>query len=454
LGRIAVLEQSLSEAIRHFERALDRQPEATSIHFPLGLAYRDAGDSERARHHLSLAGDGKLTFVDPLTDELSNLVIGARALSTQGHRLRESGQPALALRFYRKAVETDPDSALARHHLGSLLAEAGATGEAIPHLRRALELDPDFRAARENLALALYRKGELEAALSLLDQVLEADADSLSTLLVRAMTLAELGRPLRAVQDLESALDLQPNHLDATRKLASLLGKLQRFDEAKDRLRATLATDLSDEEQAQVHFELAHLSRMQGALSEAIEDYRLATQCTPGFTEAHFNMALTLFSARRFAESARAFIEVIALEPENERAHLGLAEVYAQMGENRKTLRVLQNGMREFPASHAFPLMLAKLRATSPSRSVRSGRHALELAKSGFEETGRPEYIECMALALAELGDFEQAIEWQQRLIELAEKAGAPPEALAPVKDRLEAFRRREAIRIGPDATR
>jgi hypothetical protein len=59
-----------------------------------------------------------------------------------------------------------------------------------------------------------------------------------------------------------------------------------------------------------------------------------------------------------------------------------------------------------------------------------------------------------MALALAELGDFEQAIEWQQRLIELAEKAGAPPEALAPVKDRLEAFRRREAIRIGPDATR
>ena len=56
-----------------------------------------------------------------------------------------------------------------------------------------------------------------------------------------------------------------------------------------------------------------------------------------------------------------------------------------------------------------------------------------------------------MALAFAELGDFEQAVEWQQRIVLAGERSGASPEALAMARQRLEELKSRQPIRTGTD---
>ena len=52
---------------------------------------------------------------------------------------------------YRKAIQMDPQDALAHYNLGNALAEQRKPAEASFYFRRALELNPDFKAAERKL---------------------------------------------------------------------------------------------------------------------------------------------------------------------------------------------------------------------------------------------------------------------------------------------------------------
>ena len=56
LGKIALSRNDPGEAIEYFETAVSMQPEASSIHYPLAMAYRQIGDLEKAREHLKKRG--------------------------------------------------------------------------------------------------------------------------------------------------------------------------------------------------------------------------------------------------------------------------------------------------------------------------------------------------------------------------------------------------------------
>src|SRR5262249_47636118 len=56
LGQIAFDDHDFSNAVRYFEAALALDPNASSIHYPLAMAYRKLGDVEKARLHLGKQG--------------------------------------------------------------------------------------------------------------------------------------------------------------------------------------------------------------------------------------------------------------------------------------------------------------------------------------------------------------------------------------------------------------
>jgi hypothetical protein len=63
------------------------------------------------------------------------------------------GEPARAERYFRQAIEREPDDAYAHLELGALLAEAGHYGQAIATLERAVRLDP-----RDDLTRGVLRR--------------------------------------------------------------------------------------------------------------------------------------------------------------------------------------------------------------------------------------------------------------------------------------------------------
>ncbi|HLX06747.1 MAG TPA: tetratricopeptide repeat protein [Thermoanaerobaculia bacterium] len=87
----------------------------------------------------------------------------------------EAGDPAAAVKAYRRALALDPDLADAHLNLGRLLHEAGDLEGAEMHYRQALALDPDDPLATYNLGVALQDQQRPRQAATAYEQALALD---------------------------------------------------------------------------------------------------------------------------------------------------------------------------------------------------------------------------------------------------------------------------------------
>jgi hypothetical protein len=80
---------------------------------------------------------------------------------------------------------------------------------------------------------------------------------------------------------------------------------------------------------------------------------------------------------------------------------------------------------------------------------VRDGAAAVAIMRILLAELPAPDprYLDPLAAALAETGDFDEAVRAQARAIALLEGAGASPELVGPLDARLAAYRRGEPTR-------
>ncbi len=83
-----------------------------------------------------------------------------------------------------------------------------------------------------------------------------------------------------------------------------------------------------------------------------------------------------------------------------------------------------EEGHRSFPRELLLADALARLLSASPDAKLRDGPRALALARRNFESRRIFEHVVTLAMAHAEAGDFERAMEWQERAIKVAQRAG------------------------------
>jgi tetratricopeptide (TPR) repeat protein len=392
LGRVAFERGDPRRAIERLERALALQPGATSLHHQLGLAYRAAGELERARDHLRRNRHDPVRFPDPLVDRLGALLLGADAHLKRGNLALAAGRLDEAIGEYRRAAELAPDDPTHHYNLGFALVRAGRRAEAMARFARAIELDPAYRNAHYNLAVALAEEGRWPEAAAHYGRAWEIDPLDHAAHLDWALALVQAGEIERSAEELGrllAAVDLQNSPLEG-----------------------------------RVRLHLGQLRERSGDAAGALERYREAAALAPDLAEAHQALAGALGRAGRFGEAAAAYRRAVELAPGDAGVRFGEAMALLLGGEDAAARRRLEEGVAALPESIPLVHLLARLLATASDPAARDGERAVALARRVLEADRSLAHAETLAMALAEAGRFAEAAEVQGQVIELAEAAG------------------------------
>ncbi|MFH1038318.1 MAG: tetratricopeptide repeat protein [PVC group bacterium] len=188
--------------------------------------------------------------------------------------------------LWRNAVETCPDTPMARAHLGQILYQRGDDEAAIRHLRRALEMmdgDPMAReeivfAARSNLARALGRSGSPEAGAAILEEILESRDDWVTHHSLAGL-YARMGKKEEALRAYERVLADRPGFVPALCEYGLLLAQAGMSDRAMAVYHRALSI-LPDSPRARYNLSLTYLDR--GETGRAIALLEMLVKEYPG----------------------------------------------------------------------------------------------------------------------------------------------------------------------------
>jgi len=170
--------------------------------------------------------------------------VWAAADAVAGHRRRQQGAGALALAvvvacgaasqrrvpdwsdtvtLFQRAIEVDPDNALAHTVLGLGYARARDDDRAIEHYHRAAQLRPNHHALLQRIGLRLARKGDFERARRAFELELEIAPDYSPARNELALLWLREGDREHALEEFDKLLRLDPNYPVAHENIGYLL---------------------------------------------------------------------------------------------------------------------------------------------------------------------------------------------------------------------------------------
>ena len=410
MGRVAEERGAYAEAIAQFQRALTLQPRASVIHYHLGQAYRELGEFDRAEEALARSGPSRVAMADPLMHELTTLAIGALPHLDRGHAAAREGRLADAEAAYRQAVAADATNVRAHESLATLLARRGDPEGAVEHFGVAVRLEPENARTHSDLGVLLADLGRNDRALEHLGRAVELEPGLVPALLTLGNVQARTGRLADAETVFRRVLESDPGNGEARLGLGAVLAQSGNFEEAVVELRAALRQVPEGGRTPGVHFGLAEALVRTGRLEEALPHYTRVRELAPADGLAWLREATVLMGLGRFAD-ARATLEA--------------------------RLRVDSTDGR---AAHS----LARLLAGAPDPTLRDGSRAMTIAGALLQADDAAPNAETAAMALAEVGRFEEAVSIQRTLVEEARRQGRAGEERRLARN-LERYDRGEA---------
>jgi tetratricopeptide (TPR) repeat protein len=435
LGKLFMATQFSDEAERSFRNA--ERLAFLDFRWPyyLGHVLRNAGDLSAAAERFERAR--QLRPADFAT------------LVWLGRMYLDLARPAEAELRLAEALKLRPDQPVVRFEIGRAALARQEYARAVEHLTAALSLNPEAIPVHYPLALAYRGLGDLDKAayhlerragrgsrratagmsIPLPDPLLAALNGIVQTPQLsreRGLDAAAVGNWREAAEHYRRAVEADPNYAAMRVNLGTALERVGDARGALEQYRAALALD---PRLAEAHYGLGDLLERGGRDQEAIEQYRAAVTASTTFAAAHLRLADALRRTERLDESLSQYREVIALEPADAPARFGEAMALVRLERYAEAVDRLTEALKVYPDQPAFRQALARLLAAAPDDRVRDGERAWKLVEALPDTEQHPGAFETMAMALAELGHFELAIDWQRLAMSAAARAGRPDAA-------------------------
>jgi tetratricopeptide (TPR) repeat protein len=326
--------------------------------------------------------------------------------------------------LFTRALLVTKDNFTAYTIMGDTFVENGQLEKGIANYLEALRLEPALYKARHNLGHSLYLLG---------------------------MSLAQQGKRTEA----EKA-----------------------FEESANAFRDTILTKPTF---AQSHFGLGATLAAQGKYPEAIEAYRECLKLQPNLGEAMIGLGTAFLNSGHDAEAIDSYHRALQYFPQNVECISGVGMALARQGnykaaevEMKRALQlqdapeirnnlgnvlVMDNrSIEAIPHYQAAAAMrntwaaplnsLAWIYATHSDAKVRNGTLSLQLAQQACQLSGNQNgvYLNTLAAAYAEIGNFDLAVSTSQTAVNRAMASGQVPQARV-IQKCLELFQNHQPYR-------
>jgi tetratricopeptide (TPR) repeat protein/tRNA A-37 threonylcarbamoyl transferase component Bud32 len=453
LGDVYLQLGSTDKALQHYRKALgvheslaqadpkdaQAQRDLSISYNKLGNVYLQLGSTDKALEHYrkALGARESLAQADPKDAQAQrDLSISYNNL---GDVYRQLGSTDKALEHYRKALgvseslaQADPKDAQAQRDLsisyntlGDVYRQLGSTDKALEHYRKDLEIsqslaqaDPKDARAQRDLSISYIRLGDVYRQLGSTDKALEHYRKALGV----SESLAQADP-----KDAQAQRDLSYSYY----AMGQACAQAKKLGEARTWYEKSLAVEeaLSDllPRDAGARRKVAGACELLGTLCGRLGDGPAAVDYARRALE-HAR------AARALAGGDQPFRWDFSITLGN------LADALSAAGQPKEARQRYEEAIEARPDSASCQHGLAWLLATSRDDAVRDGKRAVALATKARElSQGKlPTYLNTLAAAHAEAGQFAEAVKWQKEA--LAHPEAFPASEVEEMKERLKLY--------------
>jgi DNA-binding winged helix-turn-helix (wHTH) protein/tetratricopeptide (TPR) repeat protein len=248
----------------------------------------------------------------PLEQATTSSLEALQAFSLGRNARNEKGS-APALPYFQRAIQLDPNFALAHWALGSDYFDLGELMRASEYTTKAFQLrEHASERERLNIAAEYYREvtGELDKAVETYQEVIESYPRDFRAYGNWGLVCSEQGKYEKAAEVTRQALRLAPDRLASYADLANFGLALQRFDEARQSIHGAQTRKLDSFVMHNALYALAFLASDSAAMveeqkwfaSQPEENFGLALASDTEAYEGHLGKAREL--SKRAADSS------------------------------------------------------------------------------------------------------------------------------------------------------
>lgn len=416
------------------------------------LNYLPNGDRKRATEAMDLAIEKAKAQEDNL---MVSRIMTAKAIHAENKEDRT--------KILEEALAISPDAFEILLTVGANYADNEDYDKAVEYLKKAIEIQPNASLALGILTSIYVRQERFDDAIKMLDILEQQMPGNPAPKIEKARILAQIKKYDEALEILNSMRSQDPNNPVVLLLRATIYITQNDYANAEKDIDAVLRINPGAEIPSLMKVQILSMQEKYKEAIELLEELRVKTEDNP-------DIVMELAIVYSMDKKPKKTLEILEnlLKGESSfaedqgklfRAYRIMGDTLLSLGRHGNAVEAYEKAMKIDSENAVLVNNLAWVLATSPIDIVRDANRSLELATKACELSEYKEafILSTLSAAYAEKGDYDKALEWIGKAIDMAkeniETADSPSakkraaEQLEHLQKEMETYKKREPWR-------